>query len=498
METKLSPAEIAARNELWRRGDLRFLYHAGQRKIDEVYRSSKGSLVVLNIARQWGKTYWGASKAIATCLDTPHSFVKYAAAFEGDLTEFVIPAFDAVLESCPPHLRPVYIAHKRKYIFKHNGSEIKLIGLDRKKNALRGNTKVRLIVLDEAGIIGDLPYLYSSVIIPLTTHARDAKVLLLSTPPESPSHPFWDFVDLAREAGSYAEFTIDQNPLLGPEDVTRIEKEMGGRHTTAFRREYLCQRIIEEEKAVIPEWRPDYEQEFDLSSDPKRDYWHRHVSMDMGVVDLTALLFATYKKENATLYIEDEMEMSGPSMTTTPLARAIKLAERTVWPDRRPPYRRTADNNNPLLLQTLSVEHDIHFTPVSKQKLHEMVDAVRLLVRLGRLIVHPRCKKLLGCLRSALWDKNRKEFDRHKLYGHYDHLAALVYLVRNLDTWTDPVPATFGLKPDQIILRRKPELPALAKALQGPTLPGAKNAKSQGPFDVLGGSAVRRDRKRIR
>jgi hypothetical protein len=54
--------------------------------------------------------------------------------------------------------------------------------------------------------------------------------------------------------------------------------------------------------------------------------------------------------------------------------------------------------------------------------------------------VSTRCKHLLGCLKYGVWDKNRKEFARSKAYGHYDHLAALIYLVRNLDRFTNPIP----------------------------------------------------------
>jgi hypothetical protein len=31
------------------------------------------------------------------------------------------------------------------------------------------------------------------------------------------------------------------------------------------------------------------------------------------------------------------------------------------------------------------------------------------------------------------------------VYGHYDHLAALVYLVRNLDQNTNPIPNNYGI-----------------------------------------------------
>jgi hypothetical protein len=76
-----------------------------------------------------------------------------------------------------------------------------------------------------------------------------------------------------------------------------------------------------------------------------------------------------------------------------------------------------------------------------------MVNEVRIMVGSGQIIIHPRCKMLIGCLKYGLWDKNRKEFARNKVYGHFDHLAALIYLVRNLAKHSNPVPQEHGFDP---------------------------------------------------
>ena len=39
-------------------------------------------------------------------------------------------------------------------------------------------------------------------------------------------------------------------------------------------------------------------------------------------------------------------------------------------------------------------------------------------------------------------------FGRSKKYGHYDHLAALVYLVRGIDTNTNPIPKLYKINED--------------------------------------------------
>lgn len=432
--------------ELWRRGDIeRILLHEGQELIDQKFRGLTGQLIVLNISRQYGKTFYGVVKSIATALKQPFARIRIGAAFETDLSEFIEPAFQAALESCPSRFRPRYVQHKKRFIFK-NGATIKLVGLDKRPNGLRGNT-IDLIVLDEAGYVRRLDYIYHSVIVPLTTHRPNARILIMSTPPESPDHEFWDFVDRAKLQDAYLEFTIDQNPMLTPDDVARIEREMGGRESSAFQREYLCRRIIEAERALIPEWKPHFQMAFE--HDELYKFWHKYWALDIGVqLDKTVCLFAYYNFRESRIYVEGEVDISGTKTTTDLIEKELLAYSRELgYTD---PYRRVADNSHPLLLNDLATRKaGIAFGATDKQKIHEMVGEVRVWTRFNRIVVHPRCKQLLGCLSSGIWNEQRTEFARSKVYGHYDALAALVYLVRNIDQWTNPIP-DYIINPDRM------------------------------------------------
>jgi len=75
-----------------------------------------------------------------------------------------------------------------------------------------------------------------------------------------------------------------------------------------------------------------------------------------------------------------------------------------------------------------------------------MVNEVRLLVGSGQILVNPRCKMLIGSLKYGIWDNKRKEFAENKVYGHFDHLAWLIYMVRNLNKTTNPIPASHGFE----------------------------------------------------
>lgn len=438
LDLKKIPREELIR-ECWYRGRLRHLWHPAQKKIDEIWRTSPSQLIVLNIARQFGKSFYCVSKAIEFCMQKPNARVKYGTAFQTDLREFILPTFEKVLESCPADIRPKYKAHGSKWVFK-NGAEIKLVGLDRSPNSLRGNV-IDLIIIDEAGFVANLKYIYESIIMPATLHRPNCKILFVSTPPRTPAHPFTDFAQMAELTGSYMTSTIYDNPLITPDDIKRMADAVGGIHTTTFRREFLCEFITDEELQIIPEWKTDYEQE--ILRDQYFGYYHKYVGMDLGVKDLTALIFGYWDFKRACLIIEHEFDMSGPSMNTTNLVADIKAKETEIWGEHKP-FRRIADNNWPILIQDLTTLHNLPFIATTKESLEAMINEVRILVQNGQIIVHPRCKKLIGCLRYGVWDEKKKQFARSMAYGHFDHLAALVYLIRYIAKNTNPIPVDYG------------------------------------------------------
>lgn len=475
--------------ERWLRGRLGYKLHAGQKKIREALDRALSQLFVGECSRQLGKTYLEAVIALEEAFSKPRAKVKIGTAFHTDLLEFIIPAFDAVMDDCPEDLRPIFKVQGSKFIVPHNKSEIKLVGLDRKPNGLRG-TVIDLIILAEAAFISNLHYLFKSVIIPATTHRPDCRVLMLTTPPETPAHEFLDYVEKAEFEGGYIKLTIYDNPMVDETTIARLMKESGGPNSTTWRREYLCEHITDASLAIISDWLEEYVQE--VNHDDYYPFYHKYQAMDLGVRDHTASLFAHYDFIKAKLFIEDEFSIHGFEMNTKILQANLKRKELETWTnykfakdvllineesdiqlidaewkEKSPKvYRRVADNNNPLLLQDLSWLHGIHFTATDKGRLEEMVNAVKILARDGGIIVSPNCKQLKGCLKYGVWDKNRDKFARSNVYGHFDALAALVYLVRNLDKSTNPIPPTFQVDFDNQILFQHRQESTSAKNLR--------------------------------
>ncbi len=466
--------------ERWNRGRLGYKLHAGQKKIEELVFARKHQLFVGEISRQFGKSYWLVKTALEAAIRKPKARIKYATAFLTDLEEFILPAFDKILDDCPRDLRPVFKSQKSKFVF-HNGAEIKLVGLDRKPNGLRGNA-IDLIILDEAGFMSRLDYIYKSVIIPATTHRPDCRILVFSTPPDTPAHEFLDYVQKAELEGGYLKLTIYDNPMVDEKTITRLMAESGGEVSTTWRREYLCEHVTDANLAIVSDWNDAYASH--IPRDEYYGFYHKYVMMDLGVSDQTAALFGYYDFIRAKFIIENEFVISGPQMNTKILQAHLKLKELDTWTDIRfkprdlqklselemnqieilwlenqpQTFRRVSDNNNPLLLQDLSHLHRLHFTATDKGRLNEMVNALKILVRSNGLNVNPSCKQTVGSLKYGVWDKNREKFAHSKVYGHFDALAALIYGVRNLNQQENPIPRDFKMDTmNQILLPSKVE-----------------------------------------
>lgn len=455
---------ILADRELYRRGNLTPILHAGQRKIRERIWSSRRQVQPILCARGYGKTYLGCAEAVSTAIKRP-SRVKIGTEFATDLEEFILPNFEAVLADCPRDVQPEWKPSKSKYVFP-NGSEIALIGLDRKPNGLRGTHKTDLIILEEAGFISKLEQIYYSVIVPTTMHRPECRILLPTTPPEALDHFFWTLWDMAALEAELPVYTIDDNPLLTPDDIARIEKDMGGRGTTAFQREYLCKRIAEATRQLTPE----FNRELHVVESKRPAYFHFLIktnALDSGVRDNSVQLYSYYDFPRAKLVIEDELVLKGNEVLSS------VIYERTRDTEKALDYKqvsRWADNDNLILLNDLNAMgfkdgSGRYWSATAKDTIEAGVNMVRMWLAQGRIEIHPRCRFLIGTLGTALWNKQRTDFDRSAVYGHADALSALIYLIRNVNTATNPIPITWQVDLENTFIRNPNAQTGSAKVL---------------------------------
>ena len=198
---------------------------------------------VLNCSRRWGKSTILCLIATEYCLRNPNSLVRFAAPTGKALKKIIIPIMRLICKDAPEQYKPKFRALDAIYVF-HNGSELHMAGTDGgNAESLRGQTS-HLNVIDEAGFCDDLDYLMKSILMPQTL-TTGGKTLLASTPSKTPAHDFHTIAQECKEAGHYMTYTIYDNPSISEKTRELYAKEAGGFESSTWKREYLCQFVVD-------------------------------------------------------------------------------------------------------------------------------------------------------------------------------------------------------------------------------------------------------------
>lgn len=437
-------------DQAWFDGDLSYKLHLGQKLINDKLASVKKQLFVANCSRQFGKSFWAVTKAIETALAGPKRRVKYGTAYHTDLIEFIIPTFEAVLIDCPEEIRPVYKVQGSKWLF-HNGSEIKLIGCDRTPNALRGNV-IDSIILDEVGFMDSLEYLYKSIIVPATTHRPKCKIIMISTPPQTPAHPFADFITRADLEDAYIKLDIYTNPMIKQDTIDRLSRELGGLTSIAFRRECLCELVIDTSIAILPEWNDVAITTVVKNPEPIPPFYKPIVAIDLGLNDDCGIIFGYWDFNRAKVIIQAELLLNG--VNSHELTKRCLEIEKRLWGDLIP--MRWADGALYTINDICSVHH-YSVAPVRKDVVEAQVNSLRLLLQSKQVEVYDSCKQTIRQCATGIWNKTKTEFARTGSC-HQDLLAAMIYLVRHISK-ENPYPRDYQFNRDTMHWRPDMQTP---------------------------------------
>ncbi len=377
--------------------------------------------------------------AIETAIKNPNFQIHFGAPFQNGLKRFLLPIFNKVLEDCPEDLRPQWRSADQQWVFP-NGSIIQLCGTNNGQfDNLRGN-KSDLFILDEAAQIDRVDDVIKGVALPqlLSSTNPSKKLILPSTPPVTPDHPFKRYAENAKAVGAYSHFTIYDAGY--PEaEVEQLIKDMGGKDSTDCRRELFAEFVVDSTLHIVPEWDSvKYIQE--LEKDDYFQFYQLVEGLDIGYRDFTAFILGYYDFLKGQVVIEYEFAVRENDFTTKLLAEGIKECEREYVEQNKTRIRRISDNNNLNLIADLSRLHQLPFNPVSKntgsgtdRKGKEwMVSQTRKWINDGRVIIHPRCKMLIASLEFGVWKAGHAEFARSEKLGHYDFLDALIYMCAGL------------------------------------------------------------------
>ena len=448
-----------ALREAWGVGELSYKLSPAQRKVYDRMRkwsASKkrmGRTFVLDCGRRFGKSSIMLLVAFEDAIRRPGSRVLYYGPKHKDLMKFIREHISKVLLDCPPDIAPEWLASKSEFEFP-NGSRVEFIGLDVNPDGARGGA-FDTCVVDEGGFFDNLENIVQSVLFPQMMGRPHARIYAGSTPPISPSH-YWSqsMVPKAVLEDACLTRTIDDSDIYSDAEKAEFIAELGGRKSSRCRRELFTEHVTDETMAIIPEFR---EVESDVVCVVTPPYWRDcYTAMDPGWNDHTAVLFGFWHFEDSLLYVEDEV--SAPRMNSGLIAEMVKQKETVLWnglvcrgrgmTGQRPqPYLRVSDND-PRLLFDLANDHKLVFTATQKDNLDQQINGVRVAFGEKRIKIHPRCKMLRNQLKNGVWkNEARKVFAREGGdLGHFDLIAALVYLWRNASMYKKRNPAPHAEK----------------------------------------------------
>lgn len=446
----------AAIHNLWEIGQLRYKLEPKQREAyDHIKESSPEEIFFLLCHRGFGKTFLGSTIGIETARRESEGSILIVSGTLKKLRTIVKPTFEQILRDCPKNFRPEYQSQDSTYTFP-NGIRVHLCAAEKGHiEELRGIHKVILVLIDEAAFFGDeddsypLDYVIEHILNPMFIRTKSTpRIIMMTTPPDVPNHPCKPYFERAQVNGCVATYDIDHSDVP-PKKIEELKRR--NKDPLAWQREMECKWVIDSNRLIVPEW-DSKKYVMEVKKDEYFGYYHKYEALDTGVRDFTVNCFGYYHFRLGKMVIEDEVLLQGDQVRTDILAEKTKEVEKALGYEKL--YRRIGDNNNLIILNDLSgPKHNLPFIPTTKSVLTSnnadedfgMVNELRLWVNSGRLIVHPRCKYLIGCLENGIWDKTKKAFARSTTYGHFDGLAALCYLVRHIDTNTNPIPPLFGI-----------------------------------------------------
>lgn len=432
---------------LWRRGDLQFLLWDQQLPIWEAMDGMPPHIVefVVLCARQFGKSTLGVLRALSRAIKQRDCCILIMGPDTKQIKDIVRPKMRFLTQTAPKGLIKQMKSENRFHIYHDlnpNASdytEIILGGMNENSSSQRGKT-VQDIFVEEIGDQNGDNFVESmdSDLGPAMTHSKNGKITYLTTVPPIPDHPFiTDVMVRAEQNNAIKIYTIDDNKALTQQQYDNCVTRSGGKHTTAFKREYLCMVVRDQSLVVLPDWTV-----ANISEVLLPDHMFMHVTIDWGgVKDKTCavLHYYDYLKDTDVFWDERVWEPNTPSSVIIEGAKEME-AEFLKIRDTHKIESRFIDAPYQFVRVDLLQEPYCYEASVpTKPDWKASVNILNNRFKTGKALIHPRCQFLILSARSGMLNKTKTDFDRSQALGHCDGIAAMMYAVRMRDT-ADPYP----------------------------------------------------------
>lgn len=418
-----------ARLKAWETGDLRYKLHTVQKHIVDTLSSIEVQEALILSSRQLGKSYAMCVYAIMFCIRNPGSIVRIAAPTLKQAQDIVADNLDPIIQDAP---RDLIKRLKSSYRWQIGSSELRLGILERAHvDTLRGGN-AKLIICEEGGFVTSEDYRYAvvSVIGPQLLHSQ-GKLIHVTSPSEEPEHYIHtEVLPKCELSASLFRFTIYDNPRLSEDQIAKAISLCGGEQTVAWQREYLAKIIRDQSIVCVPE----FEEELHSLDYSRPEYSYYLTSIDTGGVrDKTVALLMTFDFMEAKVVVVDERIFDANTITDSMVSEIKEMETGSVI------KQRYADAPGQLLID-MKLKHDYSCLLPNKDDWQAGLNAVRLMLTQGKLLISRDCPFLIQTLKSATFNKQKTDFSRSEALGHMDALAALMYGVRMIDKQSNPYP----------------------------------------------------------
>lgn len=228
---------------------LRYKLRTAQCVLYDSFYATNEMVVYLLAHRGLGKSFFCCVIALETAIRVPFADVRLVAPTLKMARTINGRLIQRISRDLPEEMCPKFKAADSIFEFA-NGSQIILGGTDGVNTDAARGPGATLTIIDEAGFAKDLEYYIHSVILPRAS-IESGRVLIPSSPPASASHPFAKLLKNALKEGLVHKIPVDDNPDITKEMKNNLAKNVGGFESSAYRREFGCEIVTEDSRAVF-------------------------------------------------------------------------------------------------------------------------------------------------------------------------------------------------------------------------------------------------------
>jgi len=378
-----------------------------------------------------GKTFLLVRSIIIRACKTKSRHIILRQHFNHIKTSVWLETLPKVLATCFPHLTVKW--NKTDYFIElPNGSTIFVAGLDDEKHIEKILGKeFSTIYFNECSQLG-----YNSVQIALTRLAEKSdlrkKVYYDANPPTKRHWTYWFFIKgIHPENGQPLEEGQYASMLMNPQDnLENIDEEYIS----------LLNSLDEKQRKrfLLGEFNDDsdgsayyaFNRDVNVTDfDSSYQSGQIRIGMDFNVMPMTAVIGY---RVNDKFYIWDEMFLENSDTFKMCDQLKAKKYVGTVYPDSTGANRKTSGKSDHVILK----EAGFIIQSTRNPFVTDRVNNINRLLRDGKIIIHPRCKKLINDLEKVTWKNDELDQKTDKMLTHITD--ALGYLCWALDPIKTP------------------------------------------------------------